>query len=138
MSQQVELPVELAGFAAGLAHDLNNVLAVVGNYATLLSRRESDAMVRADLAEILAAVQRGRSITGQLQAIAGRELIDPAPVELNALLDSFLATRVDVLEHLLGNDIELVIEHSSQPLVALCDRRQLDQIVLNLVKNAAA
>jgi PAS domain S-box-containing protein len=122
----------LGQLAGGVAHDFNNLLGVILNYTTLLARRATDPVVLADLGEIRGAAERAAALTRQLLAFARREEADPEPLELNEVVTSFSA----LLDRTLGEHIQLRIEVSSEPLVVLADRHQLEQILLNLAVNS--
>jgi PAS domain S-box-containing protein len=63
-------PVDLAQ----VAHDLNNLLSVISNYATLATRGTDDPAVVADLGQIRLATERAALLTGELLAAAGTDL----------------------------------------------------------------
>ena len=65
----------LGELAGGIAHDLNNLLGVILNFTTLISRRVDDPAVTADLGEIRTAAERGAALTRQLLG-AIREVLD--------------------------------------------------------------
>ncbi len=122
----------LGKLAGGVAHDFNNVLGVILNYATLLERHAPDAQWRADLGEIRAAAERGAALTGQLLAFARRDPARPEPLELNECVDGLRA----MLSRILGSRVTLHLDLGEPPLVVVLDRHQLDQVLLNLAINA--
>lgn len=128
-SHRLESLGELAG---GIAHDFNNVLGVILNYTALLARRATDPTAAGDLGEIRAAAERGAALTRQLLTFARRDVANPTPVDVNDVVRSV----VGMLERTLGEGIELRLELAPAPLVAVIDRQQLEQIVMNLAINA--
>ncbi|MDY0002391.1 MAG: PAS domain S-box protein, partial [Polyangia bacterium] len=86
LAQRLESVGRLAG---GIAHDFNNLLTVVSSYAELAlgSLSEGDPL-RADLAQILEAADRGSRLTKHLLAISRRQVLEPKIIDLNANLDS--------------------------------------------------
>jgi PAS domain S-box-containing protein len=128
-SHRLESLGELAG---GVAHDFNNLLGVILNYTTLLSRRISDPERSADLGEIRAAAERAAGLTRQLLTFARRDAVKPRPLEVNGIVREVAS----MLDRTLGEHITLRLDLADAPLVALADRHQLEQIVLNLAINA--
>ena len=76
---------------AGVAHDFNNLLcSVIGNLELFMARNagpETPAAARI-LAEALKAAEHGAELTQQLLSFARRQTLHPAPVDLNAVLQS--------------------------------------------------
>ncbi len=129
-AQKMEAIGRLAG---GVAHDFNNIMTAVMGYAQIASESlPPDAPAGEDLKEILRAAGRASELTRQLLAFARRQVTQPRPVSLNALV---LETR-KLLERLLGEDIVLVTE-LSQPLPPVqVDPGQIEQVLMNLAVNA--
>ncbi len=122
----------LGKLAGGVAHDFNNLLGIILNYTTLLERHLDDAQVRSDLNKIRVAAQRGAELTRQLLTFARRDPATPKPIDVNESVRSVAA----MLDRGLGPGVELVLQLAAEPLVAVIDRQQLDQVILNLVLNA--
>ncbi len=122
----------LGQLAGGIAHDFNNLLGVILNYSALLTRRATDPTTTADLGEIRAAAERGAALTRQLLTFARRDVANPAPVDVNEVVQSV----VGMLERTLGEGIELRLQPAPVPLIAIVDRQQLEQIVMNLAINS--
>ena len=129
-AQKVEAIGRLAG---GVAHDFNNILAVILGYGELVeSALEPGSPVRAHLTEMTRAAQRGASLTRQLQAFARKQVLQPTKVNLNRLV----ANARDMLARLIGEDIELDTRLGSDLGTVRADAGQIDQILLNLALNA--
>jgi signal transduction histidine kinase len=122
----------LGQLAGGVAHDFNNLLGVIMNYSRLLSRHLTDPVLEADLEEIRAAADRGAALTRQLLTFARRDIVNPAPLEVTAVVRGVAS----MLGRTLGEDINLELQLGDQPLVAVADLHQLEQILLNLAINA--
>lgn len=130
-AQKMEAVGRLAG---GVAHDFNNLLTSIGGFATLTRENvPGDSPLQEDLREIERGVERGRALTRQLLTFSRQERIQPETHDLR--------TIVRELERMLGRlvreDIELRVEAADQPAPVLADRGQLEQVVTNLVVNAA-
>jgi PAS domain S-box-containing protein len=128
-SQKMEAVGQLAG---GIAHDFNNLLTVIAGYADRLLDRAEDETTRLELRQIREASDRATSLIGQLLAFSRRapqriELVDP-----NALVRDLEGMIV----RLIGEHIAVTVHASPGLDVVKVDRRQLEQVVLNLVVNA--
>jgi two-component system cell cycle sensor histidine kinase/response regulator CckA len=129
-SQKLEAIGQLAG---GVAHDFNNILAVIIGYSEAgLDRARAGAEVREDLSEIITAANRGTELIKQLLAFSRKEVSWPRVVDLNsALID------IDkILHRLCGEDICLTLLLGQDIGSVKIDPGQIEQIVINLVVNA--
>ena len=70
----------LSRLAGGVAHDINNLLGVIGNYTAVLRRSVTEPTSVGDLDEIEAAVRRGSSLTRRLMLFGRRRLTEPVGV----------------------------------------------------------
>ena len=85
-----------------------------------------------DLAEIRKAAERATELTRQLLAFSRKQLLQPRVVNLNRVLDDV----EPMLRRLIGEDIQIRIEHGSDLGSVTADPGQLQQILLNLALNA--
>ena len=123
----------LGRLSAGVAHDLNNFLALIRTTAELamLDRPGDDALAR-DLSEIMAATERGTQLSRQLMHFARAGEGAGSPVSLGSILRDMQPG----LERMLGPQIDLrVAIEDGLPDVPL-DATHADEIVMNLVLNA--
>jgi len=127
-AQKMEAVGRLAG---GVAHDFNNVLGII-TACTELLRGRLEPNTAEYVENIRTAAQRGASLTRQLLAFSRRQAIQPTIFDLNERLHEV----AKLLRPLMGDDVELVIQHRSTSAVVETDPSQLDQIVLNLAVNA--
>ena len=129
-AQKIEAVGRLAG---GVAHEFNNVLTSIGASAGYIGMEAKPGSELADIAkEIEAGVERGTQLTRQLLAFTQRQVLQPRPVDVNALLGDMRR----VLERVLGEGIQIVLEPSRETARVLADPGQLQQAMLNLVVNA--
>ncbi len=122
----------LGQLAGGVAHDFNNLLGVILNYTTLLARQLTDPEAAADLGEIRGAAERAAGLTRQLLTFARRDVANPEPIEVNALIGDV----VSMLRRTIEERVEVRLNLGSDPMVVVADRHQLEQIILNLAINA--
>ena len=129
-SQKMEAVGQLAG---GVAHDFNNLLTAIAGYTSLLlNNLEPGDPRRQDVVEIQLASDRATQLTHQLLAFSRKQMLQPAPLDLNVVL----ADLMRMLGRLLGEDIELAIVTQPGIGAILADRGQIEQVVLNLAVNA--
>ncbi len=118
---------------AGIAHDFNHLLGVIGFSVELMERDLSATSKHGrHVATILQSVERGTALTQQLLAFGRKQNLLPQSVDVNELLSG--------IEQLLAAAIEgrgkLQLQLASEPAPAFVDKTQLEQVVLNLVVNA--
>jgi two-component system cell cycle sensor histidine kinase/response regulator CckA len=126
--------LEVVGrFAAGIAHDLNNLMAAILAVADGIAGRPDTApQALADAAQIGAAARRGAALVRHLLAF-GREAPDaPRVVELRAAL----ADLAPLLRHVVGRQVRLDFEPGPRDLPVRIDPTRLDQVIVNLAANA--
>lgn len=118
---------------SGVAHDLNNPLAVISAHAQILLRRSPDEATTGQYREILDAVERCRRIAGDLLGFARRHPTERAPFDVGEVVRATVELRRRDLE-LHGVRTSLSIADEIPPVVG--DRHQLQQVFLNIVVNA--
>ncbi len=118
--------------AGGIAHDFNNLLLVIRGYSSLLARRLPEGELLRAVERIDAAVDQAAGFTGKLLAIGRQQELRPTRTDLNTLV----ADTLRLLEHVLGDDVELVVDLVDGLPALVVDRSQVEQVVLNLVTNA--
>jgi signal transduction histidine kinase len=126
-AQRLETVGQLAG---GIAHDFNNLMTAIGGNASVLVAH-ADPEVRELARDIEDAQRRGAGLTRQLLAFARREVRRPEPLDL---VEAICGTG-RLLERILGEQHRLELRSSGEVPV-LADRGQLEQVAVNLVKNA--
>ncbi|MEJ6395027.1 ATP-binding protein [Gymnodinialimonas sp. 2305UL16-5] len=129
-SQKMQAIGELAG---GVAHDFNNLLtAITGHCDLLLLRHDQGAPDYADLVQINQNANRAASLVGQLLAFSRKQTLEPEVIDLRDTVGEL----THLLNRLVGERIRLTLANDPglQPIRA--DRRQLDQVIMNLVVNA--
>jgi CheY-like chemotaxis protein len=119
--------------AGGVAHDFNNILAVIQLQAGLLKSESSLTPQQLDFArEIEKSAQRGADLTRQLLLFSRKQTMQPRNLNLKDLVDSM--TRM--LQRTLGEQIQLQFKFAKEPLLIHADPGMMDQILLNLTVNA--
>jgi two-component system, cell cycle sensor histidine kinase and response regulator CckA len=129
-SQKMEAVGRLAG---SLAHDFNNYLTAIRGFGEVVLERLPPQDPLADnLLEIQKAADRATRLTRQLLAISRKQVLQPRPVDLNAVLSGL----ENMLRSLVGPSVRLHLALESSLAAVRADPGQLEQVVLNLVVNA--
>jgi PAS domain S-box-containing protein len=129
-AQKMESVGRLAG---GVAHDFNNMLSVILGHAELaLMKSDSTQPIRVNLKQIRDAAERSADLTRQLLAFARKQTITPKVLDLNETV----AGMLNMLQRLIGENIELHWHPKANLWPVRVDPSQIDQILVNLCVNA--
>jgi signal transduction histidine kinase/ActR/RegA family two-component response regulator len=130
-SQKMEAIGQLTG---GLAHDFNNMLAVVIGSLNLLKRRiaRGEAGFQQFIEAALDGAQRAATLTHRLLAFARQQPLAPQPLDAN----KFISGLSDLLRRTLGEETELETVLGGGLWLTNADPGQLENSVLNLAINA--
>ncbi len=132
--RQAQKMEAIGSLAGGVAHDFNNVLQAMLSHIQLLRAFSSDpARTAAAAAELEQQVKRGAALTRQLLLFSRRETMRPEALDLNEAV----RTSAQLLQRLVREDINFRLELADGQLAVRADRGQLDQVLMNLVVNAA-
>jgi two-component system, cell cycle sensor histidine kinase and response regulator CckA len=128
-TQKLETVGQLAG---GVAHDFNNVLAVILNSSEFALSELGDHPAAEDVRAMREAAERAAALTRQLLVFSRREIARPQLLPLNGLVSSIER----LLRRTIGEHIKLVValEDELPPIEA--DPSHVEQILLNLAVNA--
>jgi two-component system, cell cycle sensor histidine kinase and response regulator CckA len=120
--------------AAGIAHDLNNVLTIISTYSTfLLEDLPGDSQASRDVEQIRLAARRSASLVAQLLAFTRRQAVTPIAMDVNQVIRQL---DKQILERLLPKNITVQLDLSRSLDPALMDPMQVDQVLMNLILNA--
>ena len=128
-SQRMETVGRLAG---GLAHDLNNLLTVLGGHAELLDEVIDEPGAHASIEAISLATARAASLTRQLLEFGRREVLQPEVVDVNEVLE----THQPTFRLLLPDQIRVIYDLHRDARPVRVDPSKLDQVLMNVVLNA--
>lgn len=165
MMAQSEKMMSIAGLAAGMAHEINNPLAGILQTAQVISNRLSPSMeknrsiaddcsldfealdryldqrgLRSMLDSILSSAQRAARIIDNMLSFSRKQGARFSPHRLSALLDTTLELAANDYDLKKQYDFRKIAIHkmlpSKEPEVH-CEAGQIQQVLLNLLKNAA-
>lgn len=129
-SQKMQAIGQLAG---GIAHDFNNLLTAISGHCDLLMlRHDKGDPDYADLDQISQNANRAAALVGQLLAYSRKQTLK---LQLFDLRDS-LSDLTHLLNRLVGEKIILTFDHDPKLNLVRADKRQLEQVIMNLVVNA--
>ena len=128
--QKLELVGRLVG---GIAHDVNNILSIIVNYARFIEEAVESGPIRDDIGEVSQAASRAADLTRRLTLFVRHDDLDGETVDLA----TELAQVERMLGHLLGEGVMLrmVLADEGSTVVDL-ERSRLEQVVTHLVVNA--
>lgn len=129
-SQKMQAVGQLAG---GVAHDFNNLLtAMIGFCDLLLMRHPAGDPSFADIMQIKQNANRAANLVRQLLAFSRRQTLQPKVLDITDVL----AELSHLIRRLIGENIELNMQHGRDMGMIKVDQGQLEQVIINLAVNA--
>ena len=129
-AQKMQAVGQLAG---GVAHDFNNLLTAMGGFCDLLlDRHGSEDPSFSDIMQIKQNTNRAANLVRQLLAFSRRQTLQP---KVFAIRDA-LSDLSNLLRRLIGENIELEINHGVDVDLIRTDPGQFDQVIINLAVNS--
>nr|WP_240482066.1 ATP-binding protein [Ruegeria marisrubri] len=129
-SQKMQAVGQLAG---GVAHDFNNLLtAISGHCDLLLLRHDQSDPDYGDLVQINQNANRAAALVSQLLAFSRKQTLRPEMLDLRDTLSDL----IHLLNRLVGEKVTLTLSHDPALKPVRADKRQLEQVLMNLVVNA--
>jgi PAS domain S-box-containing protein len=128
-AQRLDAVGRLAG---GVAHDMNNLLAVIAGNLEIAEQRTQDQETRQLIRRAMEAVEAGTSFNRRLLSLAQRRKLAPHRLALNARVEHM----VELIERTLGEDVELHARLAEDLWDVHCDPGEFDSALVNLAINA--
>lgn len=129
--QQGMMRNEALGKLAGkFAHDMNNILAVIGGFTEILGLSPRDEDIE-PVFEISSAVRRAANLTARILAYTGRQQLSRRLADVKALISE----RGPLWKDTLGEAIQFDLQLTARPVAALFDEKMLVQVILSLLSN---
>ncbi len=119
--------------ASGVAHEINNPINGIINYAQIILDEPDDPETNENLSNIISEGKRIAMIVSNLLDFARRREEVLAPAEM----EKMVANSLQLVNHLLKTDgivCSVNIDASLPPL--MCNEQQLQQVILNMISNA--
>lgn len=128
--QKMQAVGQLAG---GVAHDFNNLLtAISGHCDLLLLRHDQNDPNYGDLVQINQNANRAAALVSQLLAFSRKQNLRPEVLDLRDTISDL----IHLLNRLVGEKVRLILSHDPVLKPVRADKRQLEQVLMNLVVNA--
>ena len=130
-SQKMETVGKLAG---GVAHEFNSIMTtIIGQSELLLYDLPSQDPLRHNASEISKAAERAAALTRQLLAYGRKQILRPKNLDLNTVL----VTMESMLRHLLEEGSDICLLRDPNLKAVKVDAGQIEQVIVNIVMNAA-
>jgi signal transduction histidine kinase/ActR/RegA family two-component response regulator len=127
--QRMEAVGRLAG---GVAHDFNNLLMVITGNLEMLHKVMPDEGQRRLVETALRAAHRGGNLTRRILTFARRQMLVPAPHDINQVLHDMQ----DLIRSAADSLVTVVNDLQAEASVCAIDRGEFELAVLNIVVNA--
>lgn len=125
--------------AAGIAHEVNQPLTAVVNYARVCQRMLSDGSpaniekINEVLGKITIQAERASAVIQRMRSFVKKPVGGRAVLHLNKVLEEVLAlAEVDARSH----GVEVILQAAPDLPEIVADEVQLQQVALNLIRNA--
>ncbi|MDR3570143.1 MAG: PAS domain S-box protein [Syntrophobacteraceae bacterium] len=129
-TQKLEAIGTLAG---GVAHDFNNILAIIIGYTEMsLMEKEEGSDEHGELMQVLQASNRAKDLVKQILAFSRRSVEEKRPVQVGLIVKEALK----MLGATLPSTINISKKVTSRAVV-MGDPTQIHQVLMNLCTNAA-
>jgi PAS domain S-box-containing protein len=130
-AQKMEAIGQLAG---GVAHDFNNMLAVIRGNAelVLMDSAQLSAQARECLKHVTSASDRAAGLTRQLLTFSRKQVMQSQPLNLNDVIGSV----TKMLNRIIREDVQLQCAYATKQAFVQADVGMLEQVLVNLVVNA--
>ncbi|MBW2144654.1 MAG: PAS domain S-box protein [Deltaproteobacteria bacterium] len=124
----------LGTLAGGVAHDFNNILSIIMNYAQIalfqIPETHNEALQSID--HIKTASRRAKDMVDQILSFSRQTEIEKKPVKVQLIIESAL----EFIRASLPSTVEIVQNIDTETSTIMGDSTQIQQIIMNLCTNA--
>ncbi len=131
--RQTQKLESIGTLASGIAHEINNPLTGIINYAELISARADEAKIREFASEIVAEGNRVAKTVRSLLSFARQEKESHSPARIADIADATLSLIGAVLRK---DQIDVVVDVPADLPRIRCRSQQIEQVLMNLLTNA--
>jgi two-component system, cell cycle sensor histidine kinase and response regulator CckA len=131
--QQTQKLESLGLLAGGIAHDFNNILAIILGYCYVIKDNAASSSSNADYVQkIEDAANRAGDLCRQMLSYAGKNELQHSPINMYSLVEEM----VKMLHSGIKKNVIIALDLRDVPVIN-ADRSQIQQIIMNLIINAA-
>ncbi len=128
-SQKIAVLGQLVG---GVAHDFNNILAVIMGNLELLEEDEDDPVNKGYIEQAIEAANHAAALTSQLLAYGRKSRLDPERV----FIDAAVTEALSMFRRVSGTGLSISTNLGARGAIAHLDRANIAQVLLNILINA--
>jgi len=124
----------LGQLAAGVAHDFNNILSIIGGYSTMASKLIDDSNEKAQeyLKKIEAASNRGAGLTRKMLTFSRHKIVAKSCIDVRDTVEE----QSELLVPLLGVSVDMDVVMPDHEVNIMGSSSSVGQILMNLAINA--
>jgi two-component system, chemotaxis family, CheB/CheR fusion protein len=130
--RQAQKMESIGTLAAGVAHDLNNLLNIIQGYASVLRPDANSDEIGESVEAITETTKRGAALVQQLLTLAQKRETKLEPVDANTVIHGVR----NLLNETFPKNIELTLELADNLPATMADPNLITQVLLNLCVNA--
>ena len=131
--QQAQKMEAIGTLSGGIAHDFNNILAAIMGFTELALDDLADRPEKRFLENVLRAAARGRDLVRQILTFSRRAEYSHKPAAIGPVMEE----TIKLLRASIPSTIEIRHTISPETLIVRSDPTQIQQVLMNLVMNAA-
>ena len=121
-------------FAAALAHEINQPLTAVANYARVAKTATNTDAASEASGRVIAQVERAAEVVRRLRNFIRLGRSETSPIPVARLLGEALAYCHAELDR---HGVQLQVDIAPRPAASAVDALQIEQVIVNLVRNSA-
>jgi two-component system, cell cycle sensor histidine kinase and response regulator CckA len=130
--RQAQKMESMGTLAAGVAHDLNNLLNIIQGYASVLRPGANSDEIEESVAAITETTKRGAALVQQLLTLGRKTETKLESIDTNSLIQGMR----NLLKETFPKTIELAFDLVPRLPAIMADWNQITQVLLNLCVNA--